>query len=111
MSADTILQDSLNRRKQEYSGKLMLMARKRELARRDIEDIDREVDRLEAALREVQRAEGDWQAQQTAVAAEAKAQENPSDDPDEPIPPAGRMIREGKKPGTQVNPKRKKKGA
>ena len=91
MSANTILQDSLNKRKQEYSGQLMLMARKRVIAQRDIDAIDQETEKLEVALRAVQRAEGDWQAQQTAVVEEAKAQEEkPSDKPDEP------------KPGTQV---------
>jgi len=74
MGADTTLRDSLSKRKQSYTGRLMLLARKRYIAQREIDEIDRETEKLEAALQEVQRTEGDWQAQQTAVAEEAKTQ-------------------------------------
>ena len=74
MSADTMLLDSLNKRKQGYTSQLMILARKRYTAQRNIDEIDRETEKLEAALSEVQRAEGDWQAQVAAVAAE-EAQE------------------------------------
>jgi len=72
MSAHMILQDSLAKRKQNYSGKLAILARKRELLRRDIETIDDEVAKIEAALREVQQTESDWQIQQQAIEAEEK---------------------------------------
>ena len=70
MSADTMLLDSLNKRKQGYTSQLMILARKRYTAQRDIDAIDKDIDKLEAALSEVQRAEGDWRAQVAAVAAE-----------------------------------------
>ena len=74
MSADTMLQDSLNKRRDQYTGQLAVLSRKRETHRRAIEDIDRDVTTLEASRAEVNRSLGDLQAQQTAVAEEAKAQ-------------------------------------
>ena len=84
MSANTMVQDSLTKRREQYMGQLAMLSRKRETHRRAIDDIDNSVVILEASQAEVNRALGDCEAQKQAVAAEAKAQENPSDKPDEP---------------------------
>jgi len=70
VSTDTMLQDSLTKRREQYMGQLAMLSRKREGHRRAIEDIDANIVVLEASQAEVNRSLSDVEAQKAAVAAE-----------------------------------------